>query len=118
MPFAIKDALARALEHLEDGVPTKVEFSCWATPIVPFPKKDGTFLICGNFKVTAKPALEVDQHPIPKPEEIFASLSGGQCFSTLGLTQAYQRLVLDEESQELVTVNTHLGLYHFNRLLP
>ena len=64
------------------------------------------------------PALEVDQHPIPKPEGLFASLSGGQCFSTLDLTQAYQRLVLDEESQELVTINTYLELYHFNRLLP
>ena len=74
VPFVIKDALARVLEHLEDeGVLTKVEFSCWATPIVPFPKKDGTFLICGNFKVTVNPALEVDQHPIPKPEDIFAS---------------------------------------------
>ena len=62
------------------------------------------------------PALEVDQHPIPKPEDIFASLSAGQRFSTLNLTQAYQQLVLDEESQELVTINTHLGLYRFNRL--
>ena len=97
VPFVIKDALARSLEHVEDeDVLTKVEFSCWATPIVPFPKKDGTFLICGNFKVTVNPALEVDQHPIPKPEDLFTSLSGGQCFSTLDFTQAYQRLVLDE----------------------
>ena len=84
MPFAIKDALARELEHLEDeGVLTKVEFSRWATPIVPVPKNDGKFRICGDFKVTVNPALEVDQHPIPKPEDIFASLSGGQRFSTL-----------------------------------
>ena len=115
VPFAIKDAMARELEHLEDeGVLTKVEFSRWATPIVPVPKKDGTFCICGDFKITVNPAL--DQHPIPKPEDIFASLSGGQCFSTLDLTQAYQQLVLDEESQELVTINTHLGLYRFNHL--
>ena len=39
-----------------------------------------------------------------------------QCFSTLGLIQAYQQLVLYEESQELVTINTHLGLYCFNCL--
>ena len=81
------------LEHLEDeGVLTEVKFSRWATPIVLVPKKDGTFSICGDFKVTVNPALEVDQHPIPKPEDIFASLSGGQRFSTLDLTQAYQQL--------------------------
>ena len=69
--------------------------------------KDGTFRICGNFKVTVNTALEVD---IPKPEHILPSLSGGQCFSTLDLTQAYQQLVLDEESKELVTINTHLAI--------
>ena len=88
----------------------KVEFSRWATRIVPVPKKDGTFRICGDFKVTVNPALEVDQHPIPKPEHIFASLFGGQRFSTLDLTQAYQQLVLNEEAQELVTINTHLAI--------
>ena len=91
----------------DEGVFTKVEFSRWATPIVPVPKKDGAFHICGDF---VNPALEVDQHPIPKPEDILASLFGGQRFSTLDLTQAYQQLVLDEESKELVTINTHLGL--------
>ena len=70
VPFAIKDALARELEHLEDedeGALTKVEFSHWATPIVPVPKKDRAFRMCGDFKVTVNPALEVDQQPIPKP---------------------------------------------------
>ena len=85
-----------------------MEFSCWATPIVPVPKKDGTFRICGDFKVTVSPALEVDQHPIPKPEDIFDSLAGGQHFSTLDLSQAYQQLLHDDKSKELVTINTHL----------
>ena len=101
---------------MEEGAVTKVEFSHWATPVVPVPKKDGTFRICGDFKVTLNPALKVVQRPLSKPEEIFASLAGGQQFSTLDLTQAYQQLLLDEESKELVTINTHLGLYRYNRL--
>ena len=87
-----------------------MEFSCWATPIVPIPKRDGTFRICGDFKVTLNPALQVDQHPIPKPEDIFASLAGGKLFTTLDLSQAYQQLMLDEESKELITISTHLGV--------
>ena len=83
-----------------------MEFSRWATPIVPVPKKDGTLCICGDFKVTVNPALEVDQQPIPKPEDIFSSLAGGQHFSTLDLSQAYQQLLLDDTSKELVTINT------------
>ena len=100
VPLAIKEAIGREIDRLENiGVLEKVEFSRWATPIVPVPKADGTFRLCGNYKVTLNAALEVDQLPLPKPEEIFVSL------------QAYQQLVLDDGSKELVTINTHQGLY-------
>ena len=105
------------IQRLESvGILKKVEFSRWATPVVPVPKRDVSFRICGDFKVTLNPALEIDQHPIPKPEDNFASLARGELFSTLDLSQAYQQLLLDEESSELVTVNTHLGLYRYSRL--
>ncbi|CAC5416981.1 unnamed protein product [Mytilus coruscus] len=42
--------------------------------------------------------------------------SGGQAFSKLDLSQAYQQIVLDEESRKYVTINTHKGLYQYNRL--
>ena len=59
------------------GVLEKVEFSRWETPIVMFSKSDGTFCLCGDFKVTLNAVLEVDPHPIPKLEDTFASLAGG-----------------------------------------
>ena len=98
------------------GILKKVEFSHWPTPLVPVPKRDGSFRICVDFKVTLNPALEIDQHPIPKPEDIFASLAGGESYTTLDLSQAYKQLLLDEEPSELVTVNTHLELYRYSRL--
>ena len=80
------------------------------------PKKDGSFHICGDYKVTVITELVVDQYPLPKPEELFAALTGGKVFSKLDLSQAYLRLQLDEESAAYVTINTHQGLYHFKRL--
>lgn len=58
----------------------------------------------------------MDQYPLPLPEDIFATLHGGTVFSVLDLSKAYLQLELDERAQELLTVNTHLGLFRFRRL--
>lgn len=58
----------------------------------------------------------MDQYLIPKPEEIFASLAGGQSPTKLDFSQAYQQLLLDDASKELVTINTNFGLCHYTCL--
>ena len=66
--------------------------------------------------MTVNPVLYVHQYPLPKPEDIFATLSGGKKFTTLDVSHAYNQLLLDEESQKYVTINTHKSLYQFSRL--
>ena len=61
-------------------------------------------------------SLEVDQYPLPWPEDLVALLAGGQHFSKIDLSHAYQQMILEESSQELVTINTHKGLYCYNHL--
>jgi len=118
-PFAIKGAIEQELDRLEaTGVIQKVTHSEWAAPIVPVPKKDGKFRICGDYKLTVNQSLDVDQYPLPKPEDLFATLGGGKTFSKLDLSQAYQQLMLDEESSKYVTINTHRGLYRYNIACP
>ena len=118
VPFAIKPAIEQELDRLEaSGAMVKVTHSDWAAPIVPVPKKDGKFRICGDYKVTINQALDVDQYPLPKPDDLFATLASGKKFTLkLDLSQAYQQLELDEDSSQYVTVNTHQGLYRFTRL--
>ena len=53
---------------------------------------------------------------MPTAEELFTQLNGGQTFSKLDLSSAYQQVLLDEESRQYVTINTHLGLFRFTRL--
>ena len=86
-------------------------------PIVPVIKSDGTVRICGDYKVTLNCAAKTDTYPLPKIEDIFASLSGGKLFSKMDLASAYLQIPLDEQSKEYTTINTHKGLYCYNRLL-
>ena len=117
VPLAIKPAIDEELDRLEaEGILKKVPTSDWAAPIVTVPKKDGKFRICGDFKVTVNPVLNIEHYPLPKPQDLFASLAGGQKFSKLDLNQAYLQIPLEEESQKYVTVNTHRGLYRYTRL--
>ena len=60
-----------------------------------------------------KLVLDVNQYPLPKPDDLFATLVGGKLVLKLDLSQAYQQLTLDKELAKYVTVNTHCELYRY-----
>ena len=62
------------------------------------------------------PVLVVDKYPLPKPDDLMSQLAGGQRFSKIDLSQAYQQVQLDNESRKFVTINTHQGLYQYTRV--
>ena len=115
--YALRDKISDELKRLESlGVVEKVETSDWASPIVPVLKPDGSVRICGDFKVTINPVLEIPEYPLPRAEDLFTKLNGGAKFTKCDLSEAYQQVELDKESQKYVTINTHLGLYRYKRL--
>ncbi|KAL7834774.1 hypothetical protein SRHO_G00290210 [Serrasalmus rhombeus] len=117
VPYAIRPKVEAHLKSLvQSGVLEPVSVSSWATPIVPVIKKDGSIRICGDFKVTLNPVLEVEQYPLPHIDDLFAELAGGQKFSKIDLSQAYLQMNVDESSRELLTIITHKGLYRYRRL--
>ena len=69
-----------------------------------------------TIRVTVNQSVEIPQYPLPNAEEIFATLAGGKYFTKLDLSHAYQQLELHPESQKLLTINTHKGLYQYRRL--
>ncbi|XP_046398236.1 uncharacterized protein LOC124165041 [Ischnura elegans] len=94
LAFALRDKVDRELDRLlELGILYPVDFSDWATPIVPIVKGDGNIRICGDFKITVNPQLLVERYPLPRVEELFSKLQGGQMFSTIDLSQAFQQMV-------------------------
>ncbi|KAL6480987.1 hypothetical protein MHYP_G00090670 [Metynnis hypsauchen] len=117
VPYAVKPLVESELQRLlDDKIIEPVQVAEWAAPIVPVRKPDGSIRICGDYKLTVNRASQVDQYPIPKVEDLFAQLNGGQHFTKLDMSHAYQQVVLEEESRRYVTINTHKGLYTYTRL--
>ena len=118
MPYALRPKVEVELTKLEnDGILTKVDWSEWATPVVPVIKKNGNVRLCGDFKQTINPVLHVQQYLLPRIDAIFASLGGGKKFSKIDLRQAYLQMEMEEESKKFLTINTHKGLFQYNWLV-
>ena len=115
--YALREKVENELDRLQQcGVISPVQFSDWATPVVPVVKKSGEIRLCGDFKVTINPVLDIEHYPLPKIEDIFAELAGGTSFTKIDLAHAYQQLPVEESSRQFLTINTHKGLFTYNRL--
>uniref|UniRef100_A0A8C6WZ84 ribonuclease H n=1 Tax=Neogobius melanostomus TaxID=47308 RepID=A0A8C6WZ84_9GOBI len=118
VPYAMKGKVEEELARLQEkGIIEPVQFSRWAAPIVPVMKLDETVRICGDYKLTVNQVSKLEEYPLPRVEDLFATLAGGKLFTKLDMSHAYQQLLLDEESKEYVTINTHKGLFKYNRLV-
>ncbi len=117
VPYAMREPVAREIDRqVALGILEPVKFSPWGTPVVPIRKKDGSIRLCGDYKITVNRETITETFPLPRVEDLLASLAGGTAFSKLDLKQAYQQVALDDEAKRMVTINTHKGLYQVNRL--
>lgn len=80
-PLPLKKAVEKCIENLIDAELIKpVNHSKWGTSIVIVLKPNGDVRICGDFKITINPFLKVDQHPLPRINDLFDVLNGGAIF--------------------------------------
>ena len=117
VPYSVRKKVEDELNRLQElGIISPVSWSEWATPIVVVPKQDGAIRLCGDFKVSVNPALKIDMYPLPKVEDIFATLGKGELYSKIDLLQAYNQLEVEVASRNLLTINTHKGLFQYSRV--
>ena len=72
--------------------------------------------ICGDFKQTVNKASTIDKYPIPKIDDLFASLAGGQKFTKLDMSQAYQQLCLDDKFKNTLSLTHQKDFFYYNHL--
>ena len=117
VPFALKHKVEAELDRLhKEGIVEAVQSAEWAAPIVPVVKSDGSVRICGDYRLTVNQASRLDSYPHPRVDELFATLAGGKTFSKLDLQHAYLQLPLETNSKQYTTINTHRGLFQYDRL--
>ena len=101
--FALKEKVEQELSRLEErGVITLVENSEWGTPLVPVIRSDGKLRLCVDYKTTINKIIVDVKHPLPRIEELFAELQGGEYFTKLDFSQAYNQLELTDSSKNIL----------------
>lgn len=118
VPFALKSRVEDEIDRLVGlGILVPVNFSRYATPIVPVLKDNGKVKIAGDYSITLNKDLHIDKYPMPRIEEVLANLGNGLQYSKIDLSNAYNQFVLSPESQELTTISTTKGLFKYTRLV-
>ena len=117
-PYMLKDKVRAELCQMEEmGIITKVEQPTkWVNPIVVIRKPNGNVRICLD-PVDVKKAVRREHYTLKTVEEVAASMSEANVFSTLDATSGFYQLKLAEESTWLTTFNTPFGRFKFERLL-
>jgi hypothetical protein len=112
-----QEAIEAELDRLLSiGAIRSIDYSSWAAPFVAVGKRDGKLRLCSDFSTGLNDCLELNRHPLPRPDYILQSLDGCKFFSQLDMKDAYLQLELDEASKKLCVINTHRGLFQYTRV--
>ncbi len=117
VPYSLLPKVGKALLTMkESGILKPVNSAPCAAPIVPVLKKSGDLRICGDFSLTFNQCGMPSKYPLPRLEDLVSSFRGCTVFSQLDMSQAYHQVPIHDESQQWLTINTHMGLFMFTRL--
>ena len=118
VPFAATKEINKELDRLGNmGILSKVELSECAAPTVYIRKKSKEIQVWADFSTALNAALKDYKYPLLSPEEVFNRLNRVKVFRKIDLIEAYLQIPVEENSFKLFSMNTHRGLYKFNRLV-
>ena len=85
LPLALQTKVKNELDSMvENRIIERVEWSEWASCIVPVIKTNGNIRICLDFKSTVNPCVQSHEYSLPLIKDIVAKLEGSIFFFHLG----------------------------------
>jgi RNase H-like domain found in reverse transcriptase/Reverse transcriptase (RNA-dependent DNA polymerase)/Integrase zinc binding domain/Integrase core domain/Retroviral aspartyl protease len=97
------------LDNLDKGfiAPSQAPFS---SPILFVKKANGSLRFCIDFR-KLNALTKKDRYPLPLIDETLARLNRAKVFTKLDIRQAFHRIRMDPDSEELTTFRTRYGSY-------
>ena len=115
--YPLLDKVKAELQWMvEYGVIEEVtEPTAWMSPMVPVPKKNGSFRICVDL-TRRNQSVQREQFQLPTADQLFASLHGAKYFTTLDAASEFYQIPLSKDCSSLTTSISPFGRYCFKRL--
>ena len=117
IPFSVRPKLEAQLEKLEaDDIIERVGKPTSWVPVVIAPKRSSNEIRLNVDMREANKAVPRTHTVMPTLDDITNELNGATVFSHLDMNHGYQQLELKENSCDITTFATHVGLYRYKRL--
>ncbi|GJU63918.1 putative reverse transcriptase domain-containing protein [Tanacetum coccineum] len=114
-PSEIKE-LSDQLEELSKKGFIRPSLSPWRAPVLFVKKKDGSFLMCIDYrelnKLTGK-----NRYPLPRIDDLFDQLQVLSVYSKIDLRSGYHQLRIREEDIPITSFRTQYGHFEFQVML-
>ncbi|XP_064479202.1 uncharacterized protein LOC135392418 [Ornithodoros turicata] len=116
LPFAVRNAVHDEVrDMLRMGI-IEESNSPYNSPVLVVKKADGSRRLCIDFR-RLNDILVSDSEPVPRADELLASVGNKAWFSKLDFTKGYWQIPLSEDAKPKTAFSTSSGLYQF-RFMP
>ena len=117
IPFSVRPKLEAQLEKLEaDDIIERVGKPTSWVPVVITLKRSSNEIRLNVDMREANKAVPRTHTVMPTLDDIINELNGATVFSHLDMNHGYHQLELKENSRDITTFATHVGLYRYKRL--
>ncbi|GJR37468.1 putative reverse transcriptase domain-containing protein [Tanacetum coccineum] len=110
-PSEMKELLEQ-LQELSDKGFIRPSSSPWGAPVLFVKKKDGSFLMCIDYRELNKLTVK-NRYPLLRIDDLFDLLQGSSIYSKIDLRSGYHQLRVQEEDIPKTAFITRYGHYEF-----
>ena len=115
MPLQYKEDLQKNFDVFLEKELIAPCHSPYSSPAMLVPKKNGKLRLVVDYRQLNKQTIK-STWPIPSLEEIFDTLDGSACFTSIDMSAGFCQVPMEESSQDYTTFSTPFGSFKWLRM--